>query len=110
MKLFHLLFISSFICFSLSAQQHCFTTEMYKKAVQEHPEVLQVQQQLEQFTEQYTAQQATHRDAATVYTIPVVFHIIHNYGPENISDEQIKDEIRILNLDFRKKNSDTMAI
>ncbi|HNS41590.1 MAG TPA: hypothetical protein PKN22_02435, partial [Taishania sp.] len=26
-----------------------------------------------------------------VYTIPVVFHIIHNGGTENISDEQIYD-------------------
>ncbi|MCO6494811.1 MAG: T9SS type A sorting domain-containing protein [Bacteroidetes bacterium] len=38
--------------------------------------------------------------------IPVVFHIINTNGPENISTEQIKDAIRILNLDFNKQNSD----
>lgn len=41
-----------------------------------------------------------------VYTIPVVFHIIHEYGEENISKEQIEDQMRILNEDFRRLNAD----
>ncbi|MCO5252828.1 MAG: M43 family zinc metalloprotease [Bacteroidetes bacterium] len=40
------------------------------------------------------------------YIIPVVFHIIHTNGPENISNAQIYDAIRILNLDFNKQNTD----
>jgi PKD repeat protein len=44
------------------------------------------------------------------YIIPVVFHIIHDYGYENISDAQVIDAVRILNLDFRKNNPDTTAI
>jgi PKD repeat protein len=44
------------------------------------------------------------------YIIPVVFHIVHDYGTENISDAQILDEMRILNEDFRKLNPDTSAI
>lgn len=39
--------------------------------------------------------------------IPVVFHIIHNYGVENISDEQIIDAIKKLNIDYNKLNTDT---
>jgi len=35
--------------------------------------------------------------------IPVVFHIIHNDGFENISQAQIMNQIGILNQDFRKK-------
>jgi PKD repeat protein len=45
-----------------------------------------------------------------VYIIPVVFHVVHNYGPENISDEQIYDAIEILNRDYRKLNPDTAMI
>ncbi|MEZ4889643.1 MAG: M43 family zinc metalloprotease [Crocinitomicaceae bacterium] len=41
-----------------------------------------------------------------VYTIPVVFHIIHNGGTENISDEQIYDQVAILNRDYRRLNAD----
>lgn len=46
----------------------------------------------------------------TIYTIPVVFHIIHNNGVENISDEQIFDALAILNRDFRKLNPDTASV
>ncbi|MNK00430.1 Pregnancy-associated plasma protein-A [compost metagenome] len=43
---------------------------------------------------------------ATLYKVPVVFHILHNNGPENISREQILDAMAILNRDFRKLNAD----
>lgn len=43
---------------------------------------------------------------ATVYKIPVVFHILHNNGSENISKEQVADAVAILNRDYRKLNSD----
>lgn len=41
---------------------------------------------------------------AAIYTIPVVFHVIHTNGPENISREQILDQIRVLNNDFNLLN------
>lgn len=48
--------------------------------------------------------------AAVTLTIPVVFHILHLNGVENISDAQIKSAIDVLNIDFRKLNSDTTQI
>lgn len=44
--------------------------------------------------------------SGTIYQIPVVFHILHNNGTENISDAQVQDALNILNRDFRKLNSD----
>ncbi len=44
-----------------------------------------------------------------IRTIPVVFHVVHTYGPENISKEQIEDQIRILNEDFQRLNKDTSS-
>jgi PKD repeat protein len=44
--------------------------------------------------------------AGTVYTIPVVFHVLHNGGPENISYQQVLDALSVLNTDFRKQNQD----
>lgn len=41
--------------------------------------------------------------------VPVVFHIIHKYGPENISKEQIEDAINLINIDYNKLNTDTGA-
>jgi hypothetical protein len=43
---------------------------------------------------------------ATVYYIPVVFHVLHNGGVENISDEQILNTMEILNRDYRLLNND----
>lgn len=48
--------------------------------------------------------------AATDFTIPVVFHVLHLGGSENISDAQIQDAVSILNTDFKKKNPDTISI
>ncbi|MEO6304580.1 MAG: M43 family zinc metalloprotease, partial [Bacteroidia bacterium] len=50
------------------------------------------------------------KTTATTYTIPVVFHILHLGGSENISDAQIHDEMVILNRDFSKLNPDTTSI
>src|SRR5690554_8136125 len=48
--------------------------------------------------------------ANQIYTIPIVFHVVHEYGPENISDEQIYSQLETLNEDFRKLNSDTSDV
>ncbi len=43
---------------------------------------------------------------AEVRTIPVVFHVYHEDGDENISYKQIADQMEILNDDFLRLNSD----
>jgi len=48
--------------------------------------------------------------AYATYIIPIVFHVLHIGGPENISDAQVKDGLRILNRDFAKQNPDTTEI
>jgi PKD repeat protein len=59
---------------------------------------------LEAFTAQWAA--ANSGAERVLHTIPVVFHIIHNNGPENISDAQVIDAVRVLNDDFNKLNID----
>ncbi len=44
------------------------------------------------------------------YIIPIVFHILHENGEENISDDQVKDQIAILNRDYNKMNADTASV
>lgn len=48
--------------------------------------------------------------AMPIYTIPVVFHVLHNGGVENISDAQILDQMNILNRDYQKLNADTSVV
>jgi len=42
------------------------------------------------------------RSTHQVSVVPVVVHVIHNGGIENISDAQVQSQIEVLNEDFRK--------
>lgn len=90
---------------------HCGSDEMEHKLFREHPEYRQAfvrsKNKLEAFTKQYQENPA--KSGAT-YVIPVVFHIIHNNGPENINDSQIHDAVHQVNLQYRKLNPDTNQI
>ncbi len=71
-------------------------------------EIAQEKAQLEAYTNAFVA--ANYGRSGGNYLIPVVFHIIHNNGPENISDEQVQDAVRILNEDFNQLNFDWDAV
>ena len=45
-----------------------------------------------------------------IYKIPVVFHVLHNNGNENISREQILDAVAIMNRDYRLQNADAATV
>lgn len=87
----------------------CGSTEAMEEHFSKHPE-------LKQRFEAYQAQadmeqgQPHQRTAAATYTIPVVFHVLHQYGVENISDAQINDQIAIFNRDFNRQNTDTNVV
>lgn len=67
-------------------------------------EVASADATLEAFTTQWL--EANSGAERVDVVIPVVFHIIHNNGPENISNEQVEDAIRVLNNDYNKLNLD----
>ncbi|MBL1279966.1 MAG: T9SS type A sorting domain-containing protein [Fluviicola sp.] len=48
--------------------------------------------------------------AGTIYYIPVVFHILHMNGSENVSDDEIYDALRILNEDFSGSNPEIGSV
>ena len=107
------LLVAAFVCSTAFSQEmlHCGSDEMEHKLFREHPEYRQAflrsKKKLEAFTKQF--QENPLKSGAT-YVIPVVFHIIHNNGPENISDSQIHDAIEQVNLQYRKQNPDTNQI
>ena len=72
----------------------------------EHPELLEQQetrrQYLENFTQEFSMEQSNR--SAVNLVIPIVFHVVHNNGVENISDAQINESIVQLNEDFAAVN------
>ncbi len=119
MKLISRIFVIAVLLFStitnqLYAQQYLpcgiFQAEQQQQLL--HPEMAITRAQLEKFTADYVRnfpQQKT-SSGIPIYTIPVVFHIMHNYGAENISKAQVLDAVRIINEDFQKLNADTIEI
>ncbi|HRU62202.1 MAG TPA: M43 family zinc metalloprotease, partial [Bacteroidia bacterium] len=97
---------------SQAQQQHaCGHAEMEELLLQKHPALLHERAALEQFTATYTAHRQQRVLSDTIlFIIPVVFHIMHNYGEENISREQIVDAVRIMNEYYQKRNADTAQI
>jgi PKD repeat protein len=47
---------------------------------------------------------------APLDTIPVVFHILHQNGPENVSNQVIYDALAQINIDYQKMDPDTALI
>ncbi len=47
---------------------------------------------------------------APVWYVPIVFHVLHDGGVENISDEQILNGLEILNRDYRLQNTDAANV
>jgi PKD repeat protein len=78
--------------------------ELYPDHEHEH-ETLQENFQLEyeEFLETYSP------DDRATYIVPVVVHVVHLDGEENISDEQIYDAIAQLNADYSESNVDLGA-
>ena len=62
---------------------------------------------LEAFTREF---ENSPNRGGSIYTIPVVFHVIHKFGSENISRQQMLDGLRMLNETFRKTREDTADI
>lgn len=111
-------FIAIISAFNATAQEplkYCGSDEMAHELYQNHPHLQQTMQTnrdaLKAFTKQYIAlQDARGGIADSVYVIPVVFHILHTYGVENISDEQVMSGLKVMNWNFRKQNPDTASI
>jgi PKD repeat protein len=85
----------------------CATDQVMREAFARNPFLLQQRDEAEARSRAFIASGVR---SGEVYTIPVVFHIIHQYGEENISNEQVQNAVDILNRDFRKLNADTADI
>lgn len=114
---FYLVFyLAGFLVVKSQQIRYCGTTEYTQHWFNLHPEFAAQFNKNQQWADQQDKTDAANnyisfkQTVAASYTIPVVFHILHLNGPENISDAQIIDAVTILNRDFRKLNSDTNII
>ncbi len=92
----------------------CGTDEAQNLVFKQHPELLTEYLAREDEAFKWDKKEAANNYAAArtsnvIYIVPVVFHIIHQNGPENISASKVRQAIKVMNEDFRKLNADTVT-
>lgn len=94
----------------------CATYEAMDMAFQKDPDAKArydaAQKELAEAYKNYEASLQLHtaKTAAVQYTIPVVFHVMHTNGPENISDATLINALAQVNRDYAKQGADTSTI
>lgn len=86
-------------------QNQCGTDIHYAHLIEQKAQIIQEENDANIGANEYKEQRLDNPEKRASYTIPVVFHVIHTGGPENISREQILDQIRVLNEDFSYTNA-----
>ena len=98
-KLLTLAFVG-LICLSTNAQ--CLSDQYNLELMKKDSNVYKMYTEFYANLASMPANSTTKRAGKII--IPVVFHVIHTNGPENISRDQIVDQIRILNEDYSYTN------
>lgn len=102
---------AAFFSPSLHAQDRCGSVE-YNKTLYSNPALRKIE--FEQWLTERSAPRLSKqaRKQVAPYKIPVVVHIIHNGEPvgtgANIPEAQVLSQLRVLNEDFNRRNSDTV--
>ncbi len=104
--------ISLFVFISTSFAQNndywlCGSDDVNNTIYYSDSDVQKVRAELDSFIKEYIGHNQKDEE---VYVIPIVFHVVHYYGAENISYDQILDAVSIINIDYRKLNADTVDI
>jgi hypothetical protein len=90
---------------SVANAQHdhnrCLTDIIYQQQLKDDPSALQRAAEFErQYQEEVQKYATTQRKSEQKLIVPVVFHIFHNNGVENISKAQIQNQIDSMNMRF----------
>ncbi len=86
---------------------HCLTDEIYQEILRTNPDAVKERAKLQKFVENHI-QNAPKSDE--IYIVPVVFHVVHYYGVESITYEQIEGAVDFMNKDFNRLRTDTASI
>src|SRR4051794_38703600 len=98
--------------------QPCGTDEMHQKYLQQYPQIADFEQQLEKSIsyniahhkmDKYARKTSTAHAWDDYYDIPVVVHVMHNYGLDYLSDNAVYNLIAEMNR-FYSLQQDTTSV
>ena len=112
MRIFLLVLVLLLLQLQVICQQQCTSTEYKMELLKRSPESAARMAAIESFTKNFLSKKKPSSDSTSilnhpsVITLPVVVHIIYNSASQNISDAQIQSQIAVLNMDYRRLNTD----
>ncbi|WP_139490538.1 zinc metalloprotease [Brevibacillus dissolubilis] len=87
----------------------CGTMQQHWRFVRTDPEYRWRARQLESEIQDWMNRYESDGLRTGIIRIPVVVHVIYNNDAQNISDEQIRSQIPVINQDFRRMNADAAS-
>ncbi len=114
-KIIILFLISASLFSSVQAQHFCGENKIAEQWMNDKASA-EKRKLLEKFTGDFVKdyylrlQQNAPQSDTILYIIPLVFHIMHNYGSENISKAQVLGAVQAMNEYYQKLNSDTSQV
>lgn len=93
-RLYFLVALWCVLTFNVSAQE--------RKCSFDEPDVIREQYQIERLLNE--------GEETEILQIRVVFHVVYQDGEQNISDDQILSQLKVLNQDYQKTNPDSVNV
>lgn len=94
------------------SQKKCETAIYFKNEISQNADFRNQYQAIEDFTNRYintsNSGNQLRISGGAIIKIPVVVHVLYHYPSQKISDDIIRNQVKILNRDFRRKNQDTI--
>ncbi|MDG1477429.1 MAG: M43 family zinc metalloprotease, partial [Vicingaceae bacterium] len=105
-------FVGSSQAYDLSEPDriNCGTAIINNQLLLENPQMQLEIDEKNKWYKEFAKNYQENKTEAVIYTIPVVYHIIHNNGAENVSKAAIEASIANLNEDYQKLNSDISQV
>ena len=93
------------------AQSPCSTDEHHHQLLLQHPQLAEFEKQFDDQLKAGLAKRTTATGPDTnTYDVPIVVHVVHDYGAENVSDDAVFNAASSWADTYMKRNADTAYV
>ena len=107
---FALLFSTLLVTCGAFAQLPCGTDDHYHMLLKQYPQLAEYEKQFNTQMGSALGRSTSAASDTAVYDVPLVVHVIHDYGSENIADNAIYDAVAYWASVYVKQNPDTATV
>jgi Pregnancy-associated plasma protein-A len=93
-----------------AGRRQCGSMAVYERLSEMHDSFRFNQERIENLTREYVNSAALTRERRLLFRIPVVVHCVYRTNAEKITLAQAKSQIKVLNKDYRLKNTDRKKV